>query len=195
MYTHTFAMDQNALDAPLTARAAAGMTASTGRFSARLAKVVAARSLRLLTTGTDGGHVTIKKSARVGTPDIFLITTISATSPGEPIRLANAWLRTADGLEYAATDRIARDFTRADRPVQYGWWVDIAFVFEVPPQAIPGASVVVSAPSSNALYDQIHPGRYDQLLPEADLAIFSGDASAKRLLDDVKTSWQLAAEE
>ncbi len=197
MYAHTFVMDKDDLDAPLTSQAAAGAVASTGRFSARLDKVVAASSLRLLTTSTDpdGGHVEVKKSARVGTPDVFVVATVGATSPDEPTRLENAWLRTADGIEYAATDRVDPAFTLSRRPVQHGWWVDVVFVFEVPREAVPGASIVVSAPSSNGIYDQIYPNRYNQLLPEAALALSADDTAARHLLDDVKPSWQLVAEE
>ncbi|MEV7966565.1 hypothetical protein AB0O34_11360 [Sphaerisporangium sp. NPDC088356] len=191
VYAHTFTMDKEDLDAPLTSRAAAGGVASTGRFSARLGKVVAASSLTLLTTGTDpdSGHVKIRKSTRVGTRDVFVVASVSATSPGEPTRLENAWLRTADGIDYTATDRVDPAFTLAQRPVQKGWWVDVVFVFEVPPEAVRGASIVVSAPSSNGIYDQIYPNRYNQLLPEAALALSADD------IDDVKTSWQLVAEE
>ncbi|GAA3843024.1 hypothetical protein GCM10022226_77400 [Sphaerisporangium flaviroseum] len=197
VYAHTFAMDKDKLDAPLTSHAAAGGVAVTGRFSARLEKVVAARSLRLLTTSTDPetGRVTIKKSGRVGTQDVFIVVTIGATSPGDPTRLDDAWLRTADGVEYAATDRVGPAFTLPHRPVQNGWWVDVVFVFEIPPEALAGASIVVSAPSSNGIYDTIYPNRYNQLLPEAELPISADRAAARRLLDDVKTSWQLAAEE
>ncbi|MFC4590666.1 hypothetical protein [Sphaerisporangium corydalis] len=197
VYAHTFTMDQDDLDAPLSTRAAAGSAAATGRFSARLGKVVAASSLRLLTTTTEpvSGRVMILGTTRVGTPDVFVVTTVSATSSGAPTRLADAWLRTADGVEYAATDRVGPEFTLADRPVQDGWWVDVVFVFEVPREALPGSSVVVTAPSSNGIYDEIYPGRYDQLLPEAVLAVAPDDAAAKRILDDVKSSWQLVAKE
>ncbi|WP_405144303.1 hypothetical protein OG589_41440 [Sphaerisporangium sp. NBC_01403] len=193
VYAHTFTMDKGDLDAPLTTQAAAGAVAETGRFSARLEKVVVARSLRLLTTETspDTRSTTIRKSTSVGTKDVFVVTTISATSRGDPTWLNQAWLRTADGVEYAATDRVDPTFTLAQRPVQNGWWVNLVFVFEVPPKALRGASVVVSAPSSNAIYDQIYPNRYNQLLPEAALALTADDAATRRLLDNVKPSWQM----
>jgi hypothetical protein len=197
IYADTFVMNKDDLDAPLTTRAATGAVAATGRFSARIEKVVVARSLRLLTTGTDPdtGSTTIKRSTSVSTPDVFVVTTISATSPGDPTRLRIAWLRTADGVEYVATDRVDRAFTLTHRPVQHGWWVKLTFVFEIPLEALPGASVVVSAPSTNGIYDDVYPNRYDQLLPEAVLSLTADDAADRRLLGEVKPSWQLAAEE
>jgi hypothetical protein len=196
VYAHTYVMEKDALDAPLTTKVAAGALAETGRFSARIDKVVAARSLRLLTKQTDPetGHATIKESTTVGTRDVFVVVTVSATSAGDPLRLGDAWLRTRDELEYAATDRLGETFTMADRPVQYGWPVDLTYVFEVPPGALPGASVVITAPSTNGIYDSIYRQRYDQLLPEAALTLTPDDAATKRLLDEVKTSWDLVAE-
>jgi hypothetical protein len=188
VYAHTFTMNKDDLAAPLTSRAATGAVATNGRFSARLEKVVVAKSLSRPDTGS---NTRIRKSTSVGTRDVFVVTTISATSPGDPTWLNQAWLRTADGIEYSATDRVDPTFTLAQRPVQNGWWVSLVFVFEVPPKALSGASVIVSAPSSNGIYDDIYPNRYNQLLPEASLALTSDDAATRRLLDDVKPSWQL----
>jgi hypothetical protein len=197
VYAHTFTMDADVLAAPLTSHAAVGAVATTGQFSARLDKVVIAKSLRLVTDRTDSGtgHRAIGDSTSVGTPDVFVVTTISATSPGDPTRLASVSLRTADGVEYNATDRVDQLYTHSNRPVQNGWWVDMDFVFEVPTKALPGASIIVSAPSSNGIYDSIYPNRYNQLLPEAALALTTGNAGARRLIDEVKPSWQLVAEE
>ncbi|GII85323.1 hypothetical protein Ssi03_33130 [Sphaerisporangium siamense] len=194
VYAHTFVMDKERLDAPLTAMAAAGAAASTGRFAARLDGVVAARSLRLVTTGTDveTGATTIEESTSIGTRDLFLVATVGATSPKDPTYLPSAWLRTRDGIEYAASDRPGEAFTPR-RPAQHGWWTTLTFVFEVPPEAVPGAFVVITAPSTNGIYDTVYPDRYDQLLPEVRLPLTAGDAATRRLLTDVKTSWQLTA--
>ncbi|WP_248962514.1 hypothetical protein [Sphaerisporangium perillae] len=193
VYAHTFVMDQDVLDAPLTTRATAGAVAETGRFGIRLERVVATRTIRLATPSNDPvtGGETIKETGHVGTPDIFVVATVRATSAGEPLWLKRASLRTRDGLEYTNTDRVYGIYTRADHPIQHGWWSEADYVFEVPPQALPGASVVISAPSTNGIYDEIYPGRYDQLLPEASLSLTADDASARRLLDDMPDSVRL----
>ncbi|RCG31746.1 hypothetical protein DQ384_09410 [Sphaerisporangium album] len=194
VYAHTFVMNKDQLDAPLTTTAAPGAVAETGRFSVRLDDVVAASSLSLITTGTDPdtGGTTIENSTAIRTHDLFVVATVSATSPKDPTWLPDAWLRTRDGIEYAATDRTGQAFT-PPRPVQNGWWTSLEYVFEVPREAVAGASIVVSAPSTNGIYDDIYPGRYDQLLPEARLALTADDAAARRLLQDVKPSWRVTA--
>ncbi|GII79684.1 hypothetical protein Sru01_46660 [Sphaerisporangium rufum] len=183
VYAHTLTLGADELDAPLTSRAEVGATAVTGRFSARLGKVVAARSVRL----GDGPDA---RSLRAGEGEVFVVATVAATAPREPVWLREAWLRTRDGLDYAASDRtgVARGI---GRPAQPGWWTERLFVFEVPPEALPGAELVITGPSGNGLYDEIYPGRYDQLRPEAALELTAGDAAATRLLAEVKDSWPL----
>ncbi|GGK94903.1 hypothetical protein Sme01_57640 [Sphaerisporangium melleum] len=193
VYAHTFVMDADALDAPLTTHAVPGAVAETGWFSMRLEQVVTTRTIRLGTPSTDPatGTETVKETEQVGTPDIFVVATVQATSADEPRRLKNAWLRARDGRAYQVTDRVLGIYTRAERPVQHGWWSELDYVFEVPKDALPGAEVVVTASSTNGVYDGISPGRYDQLLPEVALSLTTDDAAARRLLEEMAESVRL----
>ncbi|WP_214413843.1 hypothetical protein [Sphaerisporangium fuscum] len=194
VYAHTYVMDQQALDAPLTTHVAAGAVAATGRFSARIDKVVAARTLKLRSTSKSAlSGTTTTTETTVGTPDVFVVVTLSATSPGDPEYLQDPRLRTRDDVEYVATDRVGEEFTLSDRPVQQGWWVKLTYVFEVPPAALPGASVVVTVSTTNGIYDSVYPGRYDQLLPEASMTLTPDDAATRRLLDEAEPSLEMEA--
>ncbi|MFC4530219.1 hypothetical protein [Sphaerisporangium dianthi] len=195
VYAHMYAMDKDALDAPLTVHAGAGAAADAGRFGVRLERVVATRTIRLATPSGDPGTgtETIKETGHVGTQDVFVVATVKATSAGDPLWLKDARLHTRDGLDYSVSDRVYGIYRRADHPVQHGWWSELDYVFEVPKDALPGATIVVTAPSTNGVYDGIYPGRYDQLLPEASLSLTADDAATRRLLDDMPASVRLTA--
>ncbi|MET8141586.1 hypothetical protein ABZU32_14870 [Sphaerisporangium sp. NPDC005288] len=195
VYAHTYVMDKDDLDAPLTTHAAAGAVAANGRFGMRLERVAVTRTIRLATPSNDPetGAQVIKETGHVGTGDVFVVATVQATSAGDPLWLKEAWLHTRDGLDYAVSDRVYGIYRRADHPIQHGWWSELDYVFEVPKEALPGASIMVTAPSSNGINDDIYPGRYDQLLPEVSLSLTADDAATRRLISEMAESVRLMA--
>lgn len=196
-YLHTKILDQNALDAPLTTKAAIGEVAETGRFSARLDKVEFARSIELQDVRKNAatGRQEVTGSTRLDTKHIFVIASVSATSPKDPTRLSTAGLETPDGVFYHATDRVEERFTLGRTYIQPGFWAQGVFVFEVPPEALAGANVVLQVPSDNGIYDSIYPGRYDQLLPEVALGLGLDEAEAAKAVANAKDVYQLKASE
>lgn len=196
-YLDTKILDQDALDAPITSHAGLGEVAETGRFSARLEQVEFARSIELQNTRVNGstGEQEVTRSTRLDTKHIFVIATVSATTPKEPTKVSVAGLSTPEDIFYVATDRVDIRFTLGNTYIQPGFWVKGVFVFEVPPEAIAGSRVVLSIPSGNGIYDSIYPNRYDQLLPEVALDLGLDEAKAKSAVAAAKDVYQLKAAE
>jgi len=141
------------------------------------------------------GQEEVTGSTRLDTKHIFVIATISATAPKDPTRLTTAGLETPDAIFYQATDRVERRFTLGNSYIQPGFWAKGVFVFEVPPEALVGAHVVLQVPSTNGIYDSIYPGRYDQLLPEVALDLGLDEAKADKAVTNAKDVYQLKAAE
>ncbi|HEY9522508.1 MAG TPA: hypothetical protein VIR33_04660 [Thermopolyspora sp.] len=197
IYAQSWVMTPDDLDAPLTSQAAPGQTAVTGQFSARLEGFELARSIRTVTTRVDTatGKENTVKPPPIRTDHIFLIATIAATVPQKPTKLTIAQLQTRDGRFFQASDRVEQRYTLAGGYIQPGWWGKGVFVFEVPKDVLAGADITISIPSSNGIYDQIYPQRYDQLLPEVALDLNLDEAQAKRLVDQAKSVYELKAKD
>ncbi len=196
-YLDTKVLNQDELDARLTSAAGLGEVAVTGRFSARLDRVELARSIELRTTRVDAatGREEVTRSTRLGTEHVFVIASVSATSPKEPTKLTIAGLETPEEVFHAQTDRVDQRFTMAGVYVQPGWWAKGVFVFEVPAEALAGAKVTLSVPSTNGLYDTVYPQRYDQLLPEVALDLGLAEAEVKSAVAGAKDVHELKAPE
>ncbi|MEV5413342.1 hypothetical protein AB0K60_31480 [Thermopolyspora sp. NPDC052614] len=196
-YLDTEVLNQDELDAHLTSHARLGEVAATGRFSARLDRVEFARSIEMRTTRVNAatGQEEVTRSTRLGTEHIFVIASVSATAPKEPIQLTVAGLETPEEVFYAQTDRVDKRFTMAGVYVQPGWWAKGVFVFEVPVKALAGARATLSAQSTNGIYDTIYPQRYDQLLPEVALDLGLEEAEVKSAVAGAKNVYELKAPE
>jgi hypothetical protein len=200
VYTQSWVMNQDDLAAALTSHAEPGKDAVTGQFSARLEKIDVARSVRMVSTyhSSITGRDVVRKSTTIGpmvANGIFVIATISATTPKQPTKLTIAGLQTRDERFYAASDRVEQTYTLGNSYIQPSWWAKGIFVFEVPKDALAGANITISIPSSNGIYDQIYPQRYDQLLPEVALDLNLDEAGATRLVDQAKSVYELKAKD
>jgi hypothetical protein len=166
VYAQSLVLTSEQKDDPLTANGAAGDVVRTDPFEARVEGVQAARTLQI-----------------TGTPDpvvaddglLFLVVKVSATAPKRPIQLTTAYLVTADGLRFDATERVRERLTLGYKWVQSGWWSTGSYFFEVPPSAVAGArlSIVGGAPK---LFG-------DQYAAEASIDLNLSPAKAQRLID------------
>ncbi|MEV0581407.1 hypothetical protein [Nonomuraea sp. NPDC050310] len=171
----SLALDSDDMALPLTYTGDRGEEVDAGRFSARVDNVETAKGIQ-------------QSDGVVATDQIFLVVTLSATVPDEPIKLtkdpAPAILLTAEGKRFAATKRVDSTLTLANRWIQPGWWAQGRVVFEVPPAVLPGSKVIVSAPNS-AIYSE-------PLTPEAELDLGLDEEKAKQLTAAPKDVYPLA---
>jgi len=158
-------LEQDQLDAPITANGGPGDAVRTALFEARLDGVEVAAALQ-----PAGGERVEPVSGQV-----FVVVKMSATASTRALRLRTAWLRTSDGLRFAATERLASPALLSEKWVQPMWWSSGLYVFEVPPSALPGARVVVSEEPS-ILFG-------DQYLPEASIDMGLDAAKARAVRD------------
>lgn len=164
IWLQSIALDNNAMEAPLTYVGDRDDTVDGGRFSVKVTSVATAKSIE-----TD--------QETVETDQVFLVVVAMGTVPSEPLKLSQPTLLTADGLKFQATDRIPATSTLANRWLQPGFWNDGFFFFEVPPAALPDAKVVFEIPNS-PLYGE-------PLMPEVEIDLGLDQATAKQPPKDV----------
>ncbi|WP_214413847.1 hypothetical protein [Sphaerisporangium fuscum] len=158
VYAQTFVLGVDQLDDPITRSGGLHDEVNADLFSARLERVEFAKTVRVKKTYS---------SEDAATDQVFLVVKVGATAPRRPIQLA-AHLLTADGLRFEPTDRVPSSATLAEKWVQPGWWRSGLYFFEVPPDKVAGARVVVSEPLSPLFGDQyIAEAAFDLGLDEA----------------------------
>lgn len=165
-----FVLDHSERTTPLTYTGTAGEAVDTGRFSARVLSVKAARSVEVPQSGSH---------KKIESDHVFLLVETSATSTREPMKLT-ADLLTADGKVYEKTDKVDTTWTLEFKWIQPGWWASGVYVFEVPAEAIPGASIVVRLPATNEVY-----------APEAEIDLGLDKASANALVSGAQETYRL----
>jgi len=153
-------------DDPITSSGTVGEDVRTSLFTLRVERVSLAR--RFKKENSDPipafpGHV-------------YLIIAVDATATKRALRLQSAHLETPDGKTFESSDQITSPELLKNKWVQPMMWTKGLIVFEVPPSALPGASVVVQE-QAFSLYQ-------DKYVPEAaiDLGL---DAAATRSVQDV----------
>ncbi|MCW2882242.1 MAG: hypothetical protein JWQ95_6342 [Sphaerisporangium sp.] len=174
VYAQTFVMTADDRRAPLTVSGGMHGQLNTDHFSARLERVEFARSVRVKSTyGTD----------EATTDQLFLIVKIGATSPRRPVKLVSHIL-TSDGLRFEATDHVNVSATLGDKWVQPGWWRSGFYFFEIPPDKVAGARVVVSE-MNNTVYG-------DQYAPEVSFDLGLDGAKARQMTDAAKDVYEVS---
>ncbi|WP_169953088.1 DUF4352 domain-containing protein [Microbispora sp. H11081] len=157
----------------ITYKGRIGEIVETKRFTVKVQSVAAARAVDT----TDYSN----KVSKVETSNIFLLVDVSATSAREPMRLSSLGppvLLTEDGRRYRPTDKVADSLTLFNRWIQPGFWVSGLLVFEVPRDAVPGASLVFIPPNSAIVVDTF--------APEAQVDLGLSGAAADRLLSQAE---------
>ncbi|GAA3843042.1 hypothetical protein GCM10022226_77440 [Sphaerisporangium flaviroseum] len=174
VYVQTFVLDGSRLDDPLTVSGGIQEAVSTDVFSARLDRVEFAKSVRVKKQfGTDEDT----------TDKVFLVVKVGATAPRRPIQLTSH-LVTADGLRFDVTDHVTDTATLGSKWVQPGWWGSGLFFFEVPPDKVPGARVVVSQKASTIFGDQY--------LAEASFDLGLDGAKAGQMIQAAKDVYEVS---
>ncbi|GAA1273127.1 hypothetical protein GCM10009677_27870 [Sphaerisporangium rubeum] len=162
------------LNEPITASGGMHDELSMPRFSARLERVEFARTVRV--NKRYGGE-------DAPTGQIFLIAKVGATAPKHPVQL-HARLFTADGRRFDPTERVSDTAAMNTKWVQPGWWRSGLYFFEVPPDAVAGAKVVVS--------EEISPLFGDQFLSEAAFDTGLDGAAAKQAVGAAKDVYEVS---
>ncbi|SDQ80621.1 hypothetical protein SAMN04489764_2193 [Thermostaphylospora chromogena] len=165
-----FVLDYNERTTPLTYTGTMGEAVDTGRFSARALSVKAARSVEVPQPGS---------YRRIEGDPVFILVETSATSAREPMKLT-ADLLTTDGKVYRKTDKVDITWTLEFKWIQPGWWASGMYVFEVPAEALPGASIVVRLPTASETY-----------VPEAEIDLGLDEASANALVSGAQETYRL----
>ncbi|MDF5751779.1 hypothetical protein [Spongiactinospora sp. TRM90649] len=160
-------------EAPLASTGGIREEVATGRYTAKVNTVAAARSIE----APDG-----RTMKRIETDKVFLIVQASVTAPKEPTHIDGVLL-TADGKRYEATDRMPKTLTLANPWIQPGWWVTGPLVFEVPVEVVAGASLVV-LPEQGAMLIEPYP-------PEAVIDLGLDDAAAKALVAQAQDPYSM----
>lgn len=174
VYAQTYVMTVNDKTAPLTVSGGMREELRTDHFSARLERIEFARSIRVKKAySTDEAK----------TDQIFLVVKVGATSPRRPIKLV-PHLVTAGGLRFAATDKVDENATITAKWIQPGWWRSGLCFFEIPPDEVAGARVVVSEPV-NSLYD-------DQYIPEVSMDLGLDEAKASEAMSAAKDGYEVS---
>lgn len=164
LQTTVLTVDQR--DDPITSSGAVGEEVRTSLFAVRVEQVTLAR--------------TFKKEQMNPVPafpgQIYLIVSVDATATQRAIRLQSAHLLTPDGKKFAASDQVTSSELLKNKWVQPMMRTRGLIVFEVPPSALPGASMVIQEKAFSLFGDQY--------VPEAaiDLGL---DAAATRSVKDV----------
>lgn len=173
VYAQTFAMSTEQHSSFLTTNGKLGEPVNTNRYSVKVASVAAARAVD---TKDPSGKV-----ARVQTSHVFLLVTVSATTPHEPMRLSKLGppvLRTADDRRYRPTDKVDESLTLFNKWFQPGWWSTGVLVFEVPKDALPGSKLIFIPPVAALVVDNF--------APEAEIDLGLTDEAAKRLISQAE---------
>ncbi|GGK94867.1 hypothetical protein Sme01_57600 [Sphaerisporangium melleum] len=174
VYAQTFTMSADQRRAPLTFSAGPRQDVRTDHFSARLERVEFARSVRVKRTyATD----------EATTDQVFLIIKIGATGARRPLQLA-PFLVTADGLRFNATDKVNPTATITEKWVQPGWWRSALCFFEVPPDKIAGARVVVQ--------EKVNDLAGDQYLPETSFDLGLTGAQVRQGVEGAKDGYEVS---
>ncbi|MEV4103516.1 hypothetical protein AB0J42_24935 [Nonomuraea sp. NPDC049649] len=163
-------MNHNEYRAPLTYVGGRGQDVDATRFTVRLNSVTAAKSIQ------HGAQTHL-------TDDVFLVLSMSAKSKLQPYKLGPAVLLTADGRKFAATDRIDRTATMAQKWVQPDIWASGPYFFEVPASVLAGARVVVGLPPT-ALVEPYQ--------PEAEIDLGLDEAGARDLVRSAEAVYSTA---
>ncbi|GII79680.1 hypothetical protein Sru01_46620 [Sphaerisporangium rufum] len=170
-YAHEFVLPPDRLDDPLTATGGPREEIRMDTFSARLEEVRFARSVRVKKEfGTD----------EATTRQIFLVAKVGATSVRKPLKLS-AFLLTADGLRFDPTDRVDAGATLAEKWVQPGWWRSGLYFFEVPPDKVAGARVVVTDPQV----------LFEDWVPEVAMDLGLDEAGARRMISEAEDGYEV----
>ncbi|GAA0985232.1 hypothetical protein GCM10009555_060310 [Acrocarpospora macrocephala] len=167
VYAQSLAMPFEQKGSFLTRHGSVGQIVSADRFNARVSKVTAAKAVD--TRDVSG------KTAKVQTSHVFLVLDVSGTVDKEPLKLGSfdVWLHSGDGRRYLATDKVDSSLTLVGRWLQAGWWISGPLVFEVPKEALAGAKLVITTPSSAFVEDTF--------APEAEIDLGLSDAAAAKL--------------
>ncbi|MDH2426959.1 hypothetical protein [Sphaerisporangium sp. TRM90804] len=174
VYVRSLTLTPDQLDDPITASGGMSQEVDTDLFSARLERVEFARSVLVKKEfGTD----------RATPGQVFLVAKVGATAPRRPIQL-HSHLLTADGLRFAASDRVPDTATLAWRWIQPGWWRSGYYFFDVPADKVAGARVVVSK-QEHTLYG-------DQFYAEAAFDMGLDAAGARRLVGAAKDVFEVS---
>ncbi|GAA5085498.1 hypothetical protein HNP84_008586 [Thermocatellispora tengchongensis] len=166
--------DAKAMGSPLTYTGEMNQEVSADRFSVRVRSVSAARAIENVILEDD--------PKRTEARGIFLIVQVSATVPKQPTHLV-ARLLTAEDTVYEPTDRVAAQLTFRETWIQPGWWNSGVYVFEVPPEVIAGARIVITVPTG-ALVGEAFP-------PEAEVDLGLDEAAAADLVAKAEPVRQL----
>lgn len=169
----TVLLEPDDLDAPITSNGGVADTVRTAFFEARVESVEAASALRRQD----------RDPVRPSPGQVFVIVKVSATASSRALRLESAHLVTADGLKYAATERMDSNASLSGTWVQPMWRASGLYFFEVPAAALPGSRFVVSEKPS--------PLFGDQYLPEASIDLGLDAAGARGLLDSAKNVYEV----
>ncbi|GAA0365548.1 DUF4352 domain-containing protein [Actinoallomurus spadix] len=160
--------------APLATEGRVGAPVRAGGFVVRVDRVTAARS------ATPDGDELVR-------PDgVFLIVTVSAMSRRAPLILSTALLRTRDGNVYR--DSVKNIIANDGDPFEMttlapSVWTRGAYVFEVPPSELAGATFVVSdRPANEKDPPKDFPAFGFELTAEADIPLGLTEAGARRLV-------------
>ncbi|MEO3808094.1 hypothetical protein ABGB17_03745 [Sphaerisporangium sp. B11E5] len=174
VYVQTFAMTADQQRAPLTVSGGIRQEVGNDQFSARLERVEFVRSVRVKRPYS---------TEEATTDQALLVVKIGATSARRPLRLA-PFLVTEDGLRFTATDKVHPSATITERWVQPGWWRSGLCFFEVPPDKIAGARVVVMEKITD-LYG-------DQYMPEVSLDLGLDEALVRQGIESAKDGYEVS---
>ncbi|MQA95551.1 MAG: hypothetical protein GEV11_13190 [Streptosporangiales bacterium] len=156
--------DYDERNAPLVTRGEPGRSIVAGTFALEARDVRTARSLRMI--DTQDRPVVLR-------PDgVFVVLNARATSLRGPMTLATAFIRTADGREIYATDRITSP-TLVTAELEPGFWKEGVVVVDVPLDALSGGALVLSPrfPEPVREPDREFPPWGFELTPEAEVRL------------------------
>ncbi|WP_214109754.1 DUF4352 domain-containing protein [Acrocarpospora catenulata] len=169
VYAQSLAMPFDQKGSFLTHHGSLGEEVSADRFIAKVTKVSAAKSVD--TRDYSG------QTGKVQTSHLFLVLDVSGTVEREPVQLrgSDVWLHAGDGRRYQRTDKVDESITLVGKYLQPGWWTSAPLVFEVPEDAVPGAKLVINAPTSAFVVDSF--------APEAEIDLKLSEPAAARLIE------------
>ncbi|GII57526.1 hypothetical protein Pth03_59150 [Planotetraspora thailandica] len=168
VWVQTTTMSFEQRTSSLTTKGQIGQIVETNRFSVKVNSVAAAHAVD---TADYSGKVT-----KVPTDALFLVVNVTATSPREPMRLNSQTppiVLAADGRQYQPTDKVNESLTLFSKYLQPGMWSRGDLVYEVPPDAVPGARFVFIPPNSYIV---------DSYAPEAEVDLGLTPEAARRLI-------------
>jgi hypothetical protein len=172
VYAQTFALPFEQQNSFLTTKGEIGQAVATNRFSVKVTSLATAHAVD---TKDFSGKV-----SRVQSSHVFLLVNVSATTPREPMQLSKfspPVLVTADDRRYQPTDKVDGSLTLFNKWLQPGWWSSGVLVFEVPKDALPGATLIFIPPNKAIV---------DNFAPEAQIDLRLSDAAAARLISQAE---------